>query len=76
MLPTSLPSCAMLAGGSAACPRATGCGLRVGEGVRSSAFRSYTIFFVVERDEVLIVRILHGARDITADDLEEEQGNA
>jgi toxin ParE1/3/4 len=47
----------------------------LGEGVRSSAFRSYTIFFVVERDEVLIVRILHGARDITAHDLEED-GNA
>jgi hypothetical protein len=38
----------------------------LGEGVRSSAFRSCTIFFVVERDEVLIVWILHGARDITA----------
>lgn len=44
----------------------------LGEGLRSSALKSYTIFFVVEHDEVLIVRVLHGARDITGSDFESE----
>jgi toxin ParE1/3/4 len=40
----------------------------LGEGLRSSAFKNYTIFFLVKGDEVLIVRVLHGARDINAGD--------
>lgn len=42
------------------------------QGLRSSALKSYTIFFVIGDEEVLIVRVLHGARDITASDFEPE----
>ncbi|MFZ2988346.1 type II toxin-antitoxin system RelE/ParE family toxin [Ideonella sp.] len=42
----------------------------LGEGLRSSTLKSYTIFFVVELDEVLVIRILHGARDIAKLDFE------
>ena len=38
----------------------------LGEGIRSCAHGHYVIFFEVESDTVLIVRILHGARDIPA----------
>jgi toxin ParE1/3/4 len=47
----------------------------LGEGIRSSAVKAYTIFFLIEADEVLVVRVLHGARDINADDFVPE-GNA
>ena len=36
----------------------------LGEGIRSCAHGHYVIFFEVESDTVLIVRILHGARDL------------
>lgn len=44
----------------------------IGEGLRSSAVKSHTIFFLIEPNEVLIVRVLHGARDINADDFAPE----
>jgi toxin ParE1/3/4 len=44
----------------------------LGQGLRSSTLKSYTVFFVVEHDEVVVVRVLHGARDITADDFQSE----
>jgi len=44
----------------------------LGYGLRSSTLKSYTIFFTIERDEVLIARVLHGARDITAGDFQSE----
>lgn len=44
----------------------------LGDGLRSSTLKSYTIFFVVKDDEVLVMRVLHGARDITAGDFESE----
>ena len=44
----------------------------LGQGLRSSALKNYTLFFVIEDDEVLVVRVLHGARDITATDFESE----
>jgi len=36
----------------------------LGEGLRSCAHGNYVIFFEVEPDEVAVVRILHGARDL------------
>lgn len=36
----------------------------LGPGIRSSAVKRYVIFFVITDGEVLIVRVLHGARDI------------
>ncbi|MDR0275203.1 MAG: type II toxin-antitoxin system RelE/ParE family toxin [Burkholderiaceae bacterium] len=38
----------------------------LGEGLRSCAWGNYVIFFEAETDEVAIVRILHGARDLPA----------
>ncbi len=38
----------------------------LGEGIRSCAHGHYVIFFESNSDAVLIVRILHGARDIPA----------
>jgi toxin ParE1/3/4 len=38
----------------------------LGEGIRSSAHGHYVIFFESDTNEVLILRILHGARDIPA----------
>lgn len=38
----------------------------LGEGIRSCAHGNYVIFFESDPDAVLIVRILHGARDIPA----------
>ncbi len=36
----------------------------IAEGIRTCAFRHYLILFRTEGDEVLIVRMLHGAMDI------------
>ncbi len=36
----------------------------IAEGVRTCAFRHYVILFRAQGDEVLIVRMLHGAMDI------------
>lgn len=36
----------------------------IAEGIRACAFRHYVILFRVDGDEVLIVRMLHGAMDI------------
>lgn len=38
----------------------------LGDGIRSCAHGHYVIFFESEPDAVVIVRILHGARDIPA----------
>lgn len=38
----------------------------LGEGIRSCAYGNYVIFFCSSGDEVSIVRVLHGARDIGA----------
>lgn len=38
----------------------------LGDGIRSCAHGRYVIFFECESDGVLIVRILHGARDLPA----------
>ncbi|KJZ25417.1 type II toxin-antitoxin system RelE/ParE family toxin [Tritonibacter mobilis] len=32
--------------------------------IRSFPYKAHVIFYVIERDEVIIARILHGARDI------------
>jgi toxin ParE1/3/4 len=39
----------------------------LGAGMRSVPHGRYVIFFRVERDVILIVRILHGARDLIAE---------
>jgi len=36
----------------------------LGPGLRSCAHRKYVIFYRVEPDEVVVVRVLHGARDL------------
>lgn len=38
----------------------------LGEGIRSCAYGRYMIFFEIAADGVVIVRILHGARDLPA----------
>lgn len=38
----------------------------LGDGIRSCAHDHYVIFFESDADVVVIVRILHGARDIPA----------
>ena len=38
----------------------------LGEGLRSCTHQRYLIIFQCAEDEVLIVRVLHGSRDITA----------
>jgi toxin ParE1/3/4 len=38
----------------------------LGDGIRSRAHDHYVIFFECDSDTVLIVRILHGARDLPA----------
>ena len=38
----------------------------LGAGIRATGFRKYLIFYRVEQDSVSIVRVLHGARRITA----------
>jgi len=38
----------------------------LGDDIRSCAYGNYVIFFVVLPEEVTIIRILHGARDIPA----------
>ncbi len=38
----------------------------LGEGIRACAYHRYMIFFVAAAKEVTIIRVLHGARDLTA----------
>ncbi len=38
----------------------------LGDGIRSCAHGNYVIFFVATIEEVTIIRVLHGARDIPA----------
>ncbi|AGA33921.1 hypothetical protein TVNIR_2267 [Thioalkalivibrio nitratireducens DSM 14787] len=38
----------------------------LGDDIRSSAYGNYVIFFVALPEEITIIRILHGARDIPA----------
>jgi len=38
----------------------------LGDGIRSCAYGHYVIFFEAEPDAVVILRILHGARDLPA----------
>jgi len=38
----------------------------LGAGIRSSSHGRYVVFFRVRQDELLIVRILHAARDLAA----------
>lgn len=45
----------------------------LGDGIRSCAHGRYVIFFESDPDAVLIVRILHGARDLPAVLIEDEQ---
>ena len=45
----------------------------LGESIRSCAHGHYAIFFEATHEEVLIVRILHGARDLPAVFRTEEQ---
>jgi len=48
------------------------------DGLRSAAHKRYVVFFTVTDVEVLVVRILHGARDIGPDDfaLHDTEGGA
>jgi toxin ParE1/3/4 len=52
------------------CSRITGAPLawparpELGSGIRSSAFGRYVIFFRIDDNMLLIVRVLHGARDM------------
>ena len=39
---------------------------KLGSGIRATGFRKYMIFYRVEADTVSIVRVLYGARRITA----------
>ena len=38
----------------------------LGDGIRSCAYGNYVIFFTIQADMLLIIRILHGAMDIAA----------
>ncbi|MEF2253041.1 type II toxin-antitoxin system RelE/ParE family toxin [Ralstonia solanacearum] len=38
----------------------------LGDGMRSCTYGRYVIFFVATPDEVIVIRILHGARDLPA----------
>lgn len=38
----------------------------VGQGIRSCAHGRYVVFFIASANEVVVVRILHGARDLAA----------
>ena len=38
----------------------------LGDGIRSCAHGNYVIFFVATTEEVTVIRVLHGARDIPA----------
>lgn len=38
----------------------------LGTGLRSCPYGNYVVFFAAGRNEIVIVRILHGARDIPA----------
>jgi toxin ParE1/3/4 len=39
----------------------------IAQGMRSCAYGSYVIFFETRAEELVIVRILHGARDLPAE---------
>lgn len=43
----------------------------LGSGVRSAVVRQYVIFFRASADGIDVLRVLHGARDITPDLFEE-----
>ncbi|WP_333706763.1 type II toxin-antitoxin system RelE/ParE family toxin [Ottowia beijingensis] len=38
----------------------------LGEGIRSCAHGRYMVFFIASASEIVVVRILHGARDLPA----------
>lgn len=42
----------------------------LGVGIRSTAVKSHVVFFAVVHGEALIARVLHGARDIGADEFD------
>lgn len=48
----------------------------LGAGIRSSAVKRHVIFFVITGGGVLIVRVLHGARDVGPTDLDDDQRGA
>lgn len=50
----------------AAAPLAWPARPELGAGIRSSSHGRYVIFFRVQQKQLLIVRILHGARDLPA----------
>ena len=50
----------------ASAPMTYKCRPEFGEGIRSCTFGRYVIFYKAEDDGVLIIRILHGAMDISA----------
>jgi toxin ParE1/3/4 len=48
----------------------------LGRDIRSCAVKSYVIFFVIVGSETVVARVLHGARDIGADDFKPQPGSA
>ena len=50
----------------ASAPMTYKCRPEFGESIRSCAFGRYVIFYMAEDEGVLIIRILHGAMDISA----------
>ncbi|WP_353939157.1 type II toxin-antitoxin system RelE/ParE family toxin [uncultured Agrobacterium sp.] len=44
-----------------------------GSGIRSIACRERLIFFRVVDDELIVLRVLHGHQDISAEDFEQEE---
>lgn len=36
----------------------------LGEGIRQAAYGRYLLFYTVSRDEVTVLRVLHGGRDL------------
>lgn len=44
-----------------------------GVGIRSVAYRERLIFFRVEEDELIVLRILHGHQDISTKDFKQEE---
>jgi toxin ParE1/3/4 len=43
----------------------------LGDGLREVVIGSYLMFYRVEGDEIVILRVLHGKRDLTAENIEE-----
>lgn len=48
------------------CPEGYRLRPELGDGIRSCAYGNYVIFFTIQAEALLIVRILHGAMDIEA----------